>query len=300
MIYLIQQGLGSDPLYDESTYSDKYYVTEDPDAAFEAGKNGMLLFGDASYTEVVSQLEAHHPAPEGLTYVRKGYHGNKFDRDIFINKVPILEWAFELLSAEDLIELVKDAGTCWVRTDEWTKFKGATYGISRFWTDKHEDFYVRDLKHGPFYYQAISYSPSKAKAKRNRPVSNKIGKYRRGKIPVAWFNTFSFRLEDLLDFNMRMNKNLGTWDNVESNFPSIVRTLKKLNLLTYLRDEPRYIEMIEEASHYVIGANQHRVEEWVEEWCDYIKLECDVLDLPTKCYDKKKKKGNSCQTSPTN
>ena len=296
MIYLIQHGLGSDPyVYDESTYSDKYSITEDPDAAFEAGKNGMLLFGDASYTDVVSQLEAHYPAPEGLTYVRKGYHGDKYDKDIFINKVPILEWGFDALASSYLIDLVNQFGTCWVRTDEWAKFKS-----NGWWTDKHDDFYVRDLKHGPFYYQAISYSPSKAKSKRNRPVSNKIGKYRRGKMPIAWFNTFSYRIEILLDFNMRMNKNFGTWDNVESNFPSVVKTLKKLNLLTYLRDEPKYIEMIEEASHYVIGAKQHRVEEWVEEWCDYIELECDVIDLPIKCYDKKKKKGNSCQTSLTN
>ena len=296
MIYLIQGDLGSDPhVYDEATYTDKYYVTEDPDAAFEAGKNGKLLFGGENYTDVVSQLEAHYPAPKFLTYVRQGYYGNKYDRNIFINKIPILECGFDVLSPNRLTEIINQFDTCWVSTNDWNKFIE-----SRWWTDGHEDFYVRDLKHGPFYYQAISYSPSKAKAKRNRPASNKIGKYRRGKMPVAWFNTFSYRIEYLLEFNMRMNRNLGTWDNVESNFPSVVKTLKKLNLLTYLRDEPRYLEMIEEASHYVIGAKQHRTEEWVEEWCDYIEQECDVLDLPIKCYDKKKKKGNSCQTSPTN
>tara|TARA_B100001059_G_C17407128_1_gene366629 strand:- start:74 stop:427 length:354 start_codon:yes stop_codon:yes gene_type:complete len=115
---------------------------------------------------------------------------------------------------------------------------------------------------------------------------------RRGKIPCYWFSGYGYKLIQHLDLGIRSVSGWGSWDCAEHNFLRVHPRVKKLGLLTQIRKEDWYFDLIDEASHYVEGALIHRKDEWFYKWAQHIELECKVLGIVVPTYQKKKGKAN--------
>jgi hypothetical protein len=140
------------------------------------------------------------------------------------------------------------------------------------------------------YANRIEYSPSKARAKKKAPEYRQTTMFRYGRIPIYWFGSYSLVIWKNLDLPIEWRQGWGTWHRAEHNFMRVHSRIKRL-IITDLRRKIDWYNVIQDASHYVHGAELHQKDNFRSSWAREMRQECEVLGIEIPDYQKTKKKG---------
>ena len=128
-------------------------------------------------------------------------------------------------------------------------------------------------------------SKSKVNSHKNRSKYAQTTKYRYGRVPVSWFGSFAYVMLSQLDLRVNWSHGWGNWDCIGYMWPNTWPRVKKL-FIHELRENERFVNLINKASHYVNGAIEHQTNNFRLEWAKQMKHECEILNIHIPNYKK--------------
>ena len=284
MLYAYEQ-LEYEPS-DDGIYESIFIVSENQESAYLSEKKGKHVYQGEDRHQILSHMDDDFPANHfmltrlmDIQTIPDPESGSQ-DSIGVLNEPIVNDQCTDLPT---LVELFKSTLIdAYIKSSDWNRL---ALNVD---PKEYHGLYCRECKEN-WRLRKIRYDlPAHNRQIRN-PEYEERRKMINGKIPVSWFNAYGYLILKYLGMPFRYTCGWGTWDGARYNFLEAHSRIKHLGLLTNIRRQDWWYELVEEASHYIHGAITRRKDQWFFTWGKEMEKECNVLGITVPIYKKGKK-----------